>query len=594
MRGAGMPVLVRRLSVLVALLALPGLLGVPAASAAVSAGQTSGSIPSAPAVAGSKGAGFGAPVGVPAGTELIGLRTATSKTFVAQGGMLEARIFSQPVHFADGQGGWADIDNRVRVDAAAGGFVNGPNRVRVVLPAQAGGPVRIADGQRWVSFRLDGAFGVGVPVRTASGIAGGAASDGDTVRYEGALPGVALELTPTAAGVKELVSLASAAAQPAGGFGYRLQLSPGLSAAVDATGGLVVSDAAGGRVFGFAAPWAQDSSGRPTGLTMNVGYALRPAAGGYALSMTVDPAWLNDPARVFPVRVDPTNVGVDVAQNTFISAQDPTTSYGTSDLLRVGTSAGLSRRSLLRFDTSVLPRDAEMISSVMMVQSLQTATVPISVHRMTATWTGSASWTYSGTGGPWATGGSFDAAEAYTTSHHTAADVSWFTISRLVKGWVDGSIVNDGVLLKAVDEASAPLLDFASSRSATPPYLSVNYTQRTGDRPFYTYLSRQVDDRTSLKVNVTTGNAVLAGTDARLGGAGLDLVVSRTYNSRGEAGHSPGALPRNWTLGSSSDVTAGEYFDGILYTGPDGQNAWFARTAKNADTFITPPGSTRR
>lgn len=136
---------------------------------------------------------------VPADAEVVGLRTESSKTFGDGKGMLEARIYSQPVHFRDGTGRWAEIDDRVEFDETAKAFVNGPNRVRVSLPATAGGPTRISDGNRWVSFVLEGARGRGVEV-------------GETVRYTQALPGVDVSVQPTAAGVKELPHCSAPAA----------------------------------------------------------------------------------------------------------------------------------------------------------------------------------------------------------------------------------------------------------------------------------------------------------------------------------------------------------------------------------------------
>lgn len=414
--------------------------------------------------------------------------------------------------------------------------------------------------------------------------------------YAGALPGVDVTVRPTVYGVKELLSLSSAGA-PAGSpgvFGYRLATSPGLTARVEADGGVVFRDVTGGQVFAFAAPWAQDSSGRPEGFTTAVRYALFPVPGsdgGQRLSMVVDRAWLSDPARVFPVVVDPTNVGAAVSQNTYVDQSSPGSSFGTSDTLLVGASGGAARRALLKFDLSSLPRDVDTFSSVVTMESLQDASVPLSVHQVTQPWTEAATWTASGTGGTWTAGGSFGPAGPYPGTTHRTGQRSWFVVTDLLRGWRDGSIPNYGVLIKAADESTAPLLQFASSRSQHDPYLSVNYVQRSGDRPFYSYLRRQVDDRTSLKVNVSSGNLLLANADVGIAGTGVDLAVGRVYNSRGDAPHLDGALPQRWLLGSSGDVTAAEYKDGILYTGPSGENAWFTEVEQpGVNSFISPPG----
>lgn len=60
------------------------------------------------------------------------------------------------------------------------------------------------------------------------------------------------------------------------------------------------------------------------------------------LTLTPDQGWLADPARVFPVTVDPTYASANLTTSfdTYASKQYPTATYSTSTELRVGTYNG--------------------------------------------------------------------------------------------------------------------------------------------------------------------------------------------------------------------------------------------------------------
>jgi hypothetical protein len=59
--------------------------------------------------------------------------------------------------------------------------------------------------------------------------------------------------------------------------------------------------------------------------------------GRAVVTMTPDQVWLTDPARVFPITIDPTYVSVDVTTSfdTYVSSMYPTAKYSTAAELRV-------------------------------------------------------------------------------------------------------------------------------------------------------------------------------------------------------------------------------------------------------------------
>ncbi|WP_053204941.1 DNRLRE domain-containing protein [Jiangella muralis] len=76
------------------------------------------------------------------------------------------------------------------------------------------------------------------------------------------------------------------------------------------------------------------------------------------ITVAADPAWLADAERVYPVVIDPTIVvepSPSQGQDAMIRSAAPTTNYGSSWQLGVGTDSTGRARSLLKFDLSWLP-----------------------------------------------------------------------------------------------------------------------------------------------------------------------------------------------------------------------------------------------
>ena len=144
--------------------------------------------------------------------ELPALRGATSRTFLAPSGSRRLVSSTGPVNYRDARGAWQPIDDTLMPDPSApAGYVNTANSYTVRFPADiAAGPIRIAAGGKWVSFRLLGAHSsTGVVSKNA-------------ITYPDVLPGVSLTYSANPEGTQELVTLANGAAPT----------SPGLSVEV--------------------------------------------------------------------------------------------------------------------------------------------------------------------------------------------------------------------------------------------------------------------------------------------------------------------------------------------------------------------------
>jgi RHS repeat-associated protein len=203
-------------------------------------------------------------------------------------------ISPTPVNFKRPDGSWARIDANLR-PAAAGGWETISSEISSWIAPRA-------DSDPLARIDLGDGHTVAYAVRGAVGVAG--RMSGNKVVYPGFAPGADLELESQPAGVKETIVLNSRTA--ARSYTFPLQLSGNLTASLVGKD-VVLTDENGTQRGKIPAGTMEDSntvSGKAT--SDAVSYELLTVGGRQALKVTADNAWLNDPARVYPVRVDPT------------------------------------------------------------------------------------------------------------------------------------------------------------------------------------------------------------------------------------------------------------------------------------------------
>ena len=242
--------------------------------------------------------------------ELVEKRTLKSRTFVNPDGTHTTEVATGPMHFRR-HGKWEKIDTNLADDGA-----DAVRADRSAMPvrlkrdaAKVGLATLQVDETHTVSFHLEGARSVPAEVV------------GSKATYRGVFDQVDLELQSTPIGLKENLLLASAAVPDR----YRFRLdSPGLTASIeDKTGDVVFADEKGAVISRIPHGWMQDSSRDPkTGgpaqpNSRGVVYELSGRAPRQALIVKLDRAWLNDPARVWPVKVDPTMINAVPTDDTY-------------------------------------------------------------------------------------------------------------------------------------------------------------------------------------------------------------------------------------------------------------------------------------
>ncbi|MGI8916875.1 MAG: hypothetical protein ACR2JY_24400, partial [Chloroflexota bacterium] len=277
-------------------------------------------------------------LGTGAARELPALRTRTSRTVVTAQGLVQTTIAPGSLNYQDQHGAWQPIDDMLVPDATAGyAYTNRANRYQLQLPSQLGAsPIQLSLAGQTLGF-------------TALGAGGRPTLAGTSASYANAWPGVDVTDAAVPDGLKENLTLASAAAPHA--FSFRLSLSSGLSATAQPDGSIRIGAAQGTLVFTLPAPSMQDRSRRPAGRSRAVTRTLGP--GGSAPTLAADPAWLADPARVYPVRIDPSVTLAPPTQDCYlVGGSYAASSFCGLPFLEAGWDGTEALRPLLQFNVA--------------------------------------------------------------------------------------------------------------------------------------------------------------------------------------------------------------------------------------------------
>lgn len=283
-------------------------------------------------------------------TELREERTPTNRVFANPDGTRTTRAFSAPVNMKDASGKWVDIDTTLE-RGQDGRFRPKATPVAQEFSANAADAVvgRIV---------VDPSHSIGFGIAGASELSR-ATPSGSKVTYPGVIGSASVTLTAKPNGVKEEIVLDGPDSPNTFDFPLRLV---GLTAEVDVpTGDVVYRDKDGHERARTPHGYMQEASaGRPrpeVATSDGVTYSVVPGEDGNQVLRTVlDAQWLADPARQWPVTVDPSYwLSTDFQDDTFVKS-GTTQDYAWLDYLAVGTwNAGANKfRSFLNFDLTQL------------------------------------------------------------------------------------------------------------------------------------------------------------------------------------------------------------------------------------------------
>jgi RHS repeat-associated protein len=509
--------------------------------------------------------------------ELPELRTRASRTFTSGHGTQITRVYPEAVNFRGDDGKWALIDNDLQPSSKAGvALANAANAYSLALPDSLAEPVEVRDGDDFVRFALDGATGA-------------PHGQGVEARYADALPGVDVAYEARNSAVKESLVLASADAGSK--FVFSLDLSDGLDARENAAGGIdFVRD---GKVrFSFAPPFMRDSAANAE-VSDKVSLDLR----GDQVVLRADPRWLDSKDRKYPVTIDPTT-NVNPSEDCFmVSGASANTSFcGYAwDYLEVGNDeTGETRRTYMKTDVSAIPSTAEILEGEWQLYVQDGSQRQLDLHQLTRSSTSARTWNkYDGVNN-WVTPGGEISASPDGSNAAVGGTPGWYTINarKLVQGWVDKSIANNGAIIKDSGSSSDVLHIKSSENVSNKPYLEVEWANRTGIRDQWTFADQQLSDRATLKTNVANGNLILEEADIAIPGiAGHDLSFKRYFNNlEFDSNASTDDLGKYWRSDSGWDVWVRSSGGGTTQN-VNGPSDFWAPYDKNPDgSYTTPTG----
>lgn len=320
--------------------------------------------------------------------ELTDRRTANGRVFELSDGRVQAEISAVPLHYRDAKGRFQQIDTTVR-DSDRPGFVKGnaTNSFTSMFGDKPDRLVRFERDGRHVELGLVGAAKSVAPT-----------ADGSSVTYSGLLSGadVVYEVTPTA--LKEEIVLRRA---PTGSVSYTFTVDTQGLVARQGSGGSIefVRPSGGDPVLVMPPPFMYDSkddASSPHGKVFSdkVTQRVSKTNGQTTITLEADQSWLTDPAREYPVVIDPTiriqPVPTD-AQDVQIYSGATGTNYDETYQLKVGTDASQTWRSLVKFPLWGVPPGTQLDDARLEMYYSQTHhtweyDVPMEARRVTAPW----------------------------------------------------------------------------------------------------------------------------------------------------------------------------------------------------------------
>jgi RHS repeat-associated protein len=429
------------------------------------------------------------PPAEPAGPELEGQRTATSQTFLLPDGGRETRIFEAPINYEDEDGQWQPIEEGLE-PASGAGLSNGDNSFDLSLPERIGaGAVRLSEGNEWISYRLLGTE------------TGAAELQGDSATYEASSSDVTFDFSGLANGLKEEIEIAGPS-EPST-FRYELKASSGLTPTLEEDGSVDFRDGENRAVASLPAPVVSDSSAGQPEISHAVHYSLQSQGQGqWILVVDVEPSWLSQPDRVWPVRIDPTvivsspTLDCTIAGTTGSNGTGLCGSKGQKQLY-VAYRPGATdewKRSLLNFQLPhepTIPANAYVANATVSLHASAAAlnTSGIELRRSTRGWNSEANWRKANHAESWTTeGGDYSTEGGEVKTSERGSQAGWWNldITELTRKWVTGT-VNNGMLLKLIDdhnrecsgstctERSLTFDSSAATDANVRPYMSITY-----------------------------------------------------------------------------------------------------------------------
>jgi uncharacterized protein DUF6531 len=350
---------------------------------------------------------------------------------------------------------------------------------------------------------------------------------GTTATYTEVLPETDVVLDTFHSGEKETLILKSARAPSS--FVFELDLQ-GLTAGLDAEGGVSLRDGAGVVLLRIPPGYMEDANvGAASGEAKTshaVAYELLTVNGKPALKVSADKAWLADPARKWPVKLDPTVV-VPVSATTYIQQGILNTDVSGETQLKSGQSpddSSILARSLFKFPD---------FSSSYLGQRITSANLQFRVYwsgncgqwANVGIWETTSAWSpntvrWIGQPSTWRemARGSFNPIDSVCSTNNdpNGSNNEWWTLAfhgtglQVLNEWTGNVSTNHGFALVTDYGHDGDWIKFSSVNTSHAPRMSIDYTDNvapvvTGQYPTHGYASPTLTPELAVAANDPDG-----------------------------------------------------------------------------------------
>lgn len=489
-------------------------------------------------------------------SEDVSKRGESQKHFKLSDGSFIAVQYSEPVHYADEEGKWIDIDNTLCYNKADikntddfDGYVNTANSFKA----------KFADSVEDALFYIEGSNGenklsfefIDSDINSAEATINAEAAVeldknaslfsrnqemiacntvSDEIAYDEIIDDVDFNYTVTARGIKENIIINKRL--DSYNFAFSVEAA-GLTLTKNSDGSITASDAENNVIYTIPAPFMYDKNGR---FSDAVEYTLYAKANGkYTLRIVADKAWINNRETAFPVVIDPiVNTTDNIEENnpliaTYVTSAEADANKSNVPAMFVGKHTnGSINRAYIEMYIPTLSRNSVITSAQLcLYQVLQPSdTYMVELHEASDTWDKS---TLTWNNQP---GYEDTIIDCIDVSEGTNSSFKKWDITRQAIEY-DGVDSTNGFVLKASDEDVSAYTQVLNGMvaSALRPYIIVQYRSQMGIEEDFSYITYSDNNDGIAYVNNYTGNMVYVKNLVTSNSDVMPASLSLIYNS---------------------------------------------------------------
>jgi RHS repeat-associated protein len=462
--------------------------------------------------------------------EIPSRRTEYATHYLMPDGSYWCELSSQRVRYKQPDGTWKNINSHVVPDEQFGVSRNASNDLAMQFGNWDSGvkPVHIAKDD----WTLD--------MQPLAGFLGDQVDAGDVAQFSAIATDTDLTYESRPDGVKETLILHSAAAPAA--FSFKLTFTGLDLRGDDASGWAFYRSGSFKPVLALGALTVADSA-TETSVCAGARMSVNPGQGSALITVSLPATWLADPARVFPVNVDPSVYAADNA-DTWISQENPSTNYGSSTTMTEGKQPTYNNYydALVKFDVANcgLGGTSYIDNTTLKVYADAASTAEVmGIGRAYASWTeGGATWN----NGP---------SQSFLCNTTIPTAAGWVQVSgdsnirSTVRNWWYGSSANYGFELYWHDTTKVVRTLHSRENANYPPSLGIGY----------------VTPSLSISTNEQTATA----DDSNIVSATVAVATGSTHGAEGDVSHVhvyDAGTDFVWDSGSTIDTSTYTYVAG--------------------------------